>query len=1458
MSSSVESRIVTMKFDNSTFERGASQSLSTLGKLKAAMNFDTLRGGMTKIGSTIGGLFSKFTGIKNPFAPAQQGLTGLQQTANQFNPSPITGGVTGISKAFVAMSTIAITAISNITNKVVDAGLRLANSISFEPIMAGMREYETNLNSIQTILSNTRASGAGLKDVEAALLNLNKYADQTIYNFSEMARNIGTFTAAGVDLDTSVNSIKGIANLAALSGSNSQQASTAMYQLSQAISAGRVSLQDWNSVVNAGMGGTVFQRALAETAVAMGEVDAASVKLSGKMKNVTIDGKSFRESIMAKPGEQSWLSSKVLTNTLQQFTGDLSKAELAAQGFSDAQIKAIQATAKNARDAATKVKTITQLIDVAKETAQSGWAQTWQIVFGDFNEAKKSFTTASETINGFLNAMSDARNKVLGDWKALGGRTVLIEGISSAFQALVEAVRPIGQAFRDIFPPATGQDLYNLTQGFADLMERLRPSEETVDNLRRIFGGFFSVIKIGIAIVKGVAGVIGDLVGTIGAGEGGILSFAAGIADFVTALGDAVTNGGLLEGFFGGLTTILAIPLTVLRNLAELLGSLFTGFDGGAAGQVSEAIDGIGQRLDPVAQAIQRVRDIFDGFGEFIASGAEKAVEAFAGLGAAIADSFTAESFGSALDAINTGLLAGIVLMLKNFLSGGINVDVGGGMFDTIKETLGGVTDALSTMQTSLKANILLKIAGAVAILAASLLVLSTIDPKKLATALVGMAALFGIMTVALGKLVATIGIFGSLKLPAIAAGLMGIAVAMLTLSLAVKVMASMEFGDMARGLSGIATMLFLLSKAVVPLSANAGGMVRVGAALILVAFALKIMASAVGDFAAFSLTDMAKGLAGVAGALVVLAGGMRLMPSNIFITAAALVVLAAALKSIAGAISAFAAISWSDMGKGLAGVAASLVLIAGAMRLMPKSMLLQAVSLTILAGALHIIGAAVAKMGGLSMEVIAKGLGTLAGALVILAAGLYLMTGTLMGSAALVIAAGALAVLVPVLVALGSMSWEMIIKGLTMLAGTFLIVGAAGILLAPLVPVIFAFSASLLLLGAGLALAGAGALAFATAFGIVVAAGAAGVAVLAGILATIINAIPKALKAFGQGIVEFAKAIGRGAGAFFKAFGAILNGLIRAAMQAIPKIGKLFMELMRTALNIISKMTPQIINAGLRLIVGFLAAISRNVPKIVNISADIIVKFLNGIARNLPRIIQSGVNLILQFIRGITQAINNNSSQMGEAGGQLAVAIVRGMANGISSGVGVIKDAALGVAKSALNAAKDFLGINSPSRVFKEEVGKQIPAGMAEGISTYSKVVDKTAAEVGKSALKTLKASMSDTKNLGPGSMDVRPRITPVLDLSEVRKSAGGISDALNQDKMTAAISYRNASTVSSDMLAAAEAASAVSDSQPPMEIKVEQNNHSPKALSAVEIYRNTKGLLPLIEEGLKASGRN
>lgn len=382
MGTTVDNRVVEMQFDNKQFESGVHTTLDSLKKLREGL----------KLGNAV------------------KGFDELDHASKKVSFNSLINSADIVTKRLSTLGIIGMTALQNITNSAITTGKRIMSALTIDPVKSGFQEYETQINAVQTILANTESKGSTLKDVNAALDELNHYADMTIYNFTEMTRNIGTFTAAGVDLDTSVAAIKGIANLAAVSGSTSQQASVAMYQLSQALASGTVKLMDWNSVVNAGMGGQVFQDALKETARVHGIAIDAMIDKEG----------SFRETL-----KDGWLTSEVLTETLSKFTGDLTESQLKSMGYTDEQIAGIVKMGQTASDAATKVKTFSQLFDTLKEAAQSGWTESWETIIGDFDQAKTTLTKVSDTLGAIIQASSDARNNLLKG--ALGGRTVTAE-----------------------------------------------------------------------------------------------------------------------------------------------------------------------------------------------------------------------------------------------------------------------------------------------------------------------------------------------------------------------------------------------------------------------------------------------------------------------------------------------------------------------------------------------------------------------------------------------------------------------------------------------------------------------------------------------------------------------------------------------------------------------------------------------------------------------------------------------------------------------------------------------------------------------------------------------------------------------------------------------------------------------------------------------------------------------
>ena len=1272
MSTTVDERVVEMRFDNKQFEQNIQTSLSSLDKLKKSLNLEG----------------------------AAKGLETVNDAANKCsgNMSPLSNAVETVRVRFSALEVMAITALQNITNSALAAGKNLVSAFTIDPIKTGFEEYETQINAVQTILANTSSKGTTLDQVNNALDELNHYADMTIYNFTEMTRNIGTFTAAGVDLDTSVAAIKGIANLAAVSGSNSQQASTAMYQLSQALAAGTVKLQDWNSVVNAGMGGQVFQDALKETAKVHGIAIDEMIKDEG----------SFRETL-----SKGWLTSDILTETLAKFTGDLNEDQLRTMGYTDDQIKSIMEMGKTANDAATKVKTFTQLFDTLKEAAQSGWTQSWEIIVGDFEEAKELLTEVSDTFSAVINASADARNKMLQDWKDLGGRTMMIEAVKNVFEGLVSVAKPVREAFNEIFPPMTGKQLAEITERIRDLTAKFKMGEESSKNLKNTFKGVFAVLDIVGQAFKAVAGGVGELIGLFLPAGNGVLSLTGSFGEYLVKLDETVKKTDVFGKAVSTVVDIVKIAITFVKTAGEKVKEfgktagekfdfpgfeLFHSFLERVHDRMAQIGDGAGKMKSGVIVAFEMMGEALEKCKflkvmealwtavKVIAGGIADAVGTMMGT---LAEKLGNADFSGVLDVLNSIAVGGIALSISKFLKSVTEPLEGlSDILEGVTGILDGVRGCFEAYQTNLKAGTLLKIGAAIALLAGSIVAISLIDSDKLSVSL-------GAITVLFANLLGAMAIFNKIssdtgKVSKACTAMIAMSVAVSILAGALKKVSDLDWGELARGLVGIAgltTIVVASSKAMasgqkqvmkgatsliifgaaIKILASAcrdlsklqwdelgrgltgvgvlfaeiavflraakfnGKMLSTATGIVILAAAMKVLASACKDFGQMEWSEIGKGLAGIGGLLAELAVFTNLAGNakHVMYTGVALIAIGAAMKIFASAVKDFGQLQWDEIGRGLTAMGGALAEVAIAVNLMPKNMIGIGTGLVIVGGALEIIANCMSKFGGMQWEEIGRGLTVMGGALAELAISLNFMKGTLGGSAALLVASGALAVLAPVLSILGALSWEAIAKGLISIAGAFTIIGVAGAVLTPLVPTILALSGAfaligvgVLTIGAGLLAAGTGLSALAIGFTALATAGAAGataiVAALTVIVTGIAGLIPAVLTKVGEGIIAICKVIAAGA----------------------PAIGEAVKAVVLTLIDVFVSCVPQLADGALQLVVGVLAALVTYTPQIVDLAFKFLIGILEGIASNLPSLIKAGVDVLVAFFAGIVDAL--------------------------------------------------------------------------------------------------------------------------------------------------------------------------------------------------------------------------
>lgn len=1045
--SSIDERIVQMQFDNKQFESGVKETTSSLKQLKEGLNFDS----------------------------AAKSLNSLEKSAGKFDISNIAQGVQAIQDRFSTMGIVAMNVISRITNGVLDLGTAMANALITQPLKDGFAEYETQLDSVQTILSNTQSKGTTIDQVNSALDELNTYADKTIYNFSQMTRNIGTFTAAGVDLQTSVDSIKGIANLAAASGSSATQASTAMYQLSQAIANGKVNLQDWNSVVNAGMGGELFQNALKRTAEHMGtDVDSLISKYG-----------SFRESLTK--GE--WLTTDVLTETLKQISGAYTEADLIAQGYTEDQAAAIAQLADTAEEAATKVKTFSQLIDTLKEALGSGWTKSWEYIFGDYEEAKVGWTNINDLLSGMINDSANARNSKLLEGFGSGYKQLVEQGITDTtrFKEVlsetaksagvdIDSMTADGTALQDTFTKGwvTGDMLKTTVQTMTDELNNMSQEErdangytsEYVENMQKLneelqngtLNADEFASKMGRAsgrenMLEGIYSIMKTLQSVIGAVKEGfeeiippitgeqIYQLTVKFKDFITSLEPTTETLENLKTVGKGFASVLDLILQAIKAVASPFADFLTG------GAMDSAVGTVG--------------DLVLKFANFAISldEAAKSGTFFSEVSSAIKSAL--EFIGSKLQDVNSKIdgfidnlnFSSVLSGLKSFL--GIVGDglssaigwLGENGVPIIKTTLKvlaalwtaqGAKDFLSTMS-----NIKEKVEG---------LIGKAKDAKEAVGDGKGGGILGNLLGIDFSEAADSFNeVLGSLhdSLDAFTTGLkigsiVLVAAAIATLVGSIKVLSEINGASVTASIVAIGVLFKELNTATKSLVKNLQGMntkdvLKVATAMLVMAKAVQWLSDAVVTLSDLGWEELGKGLTGVAGGLGGLVAAVKIIgDSGIKLsTSVAILALAESCKILAEAMKTFSGFSWDEIARGLTAMGGALAEIVAAVKVLGKvssggKALAGAISVVAIALVLGKIADAFQDFASMDWESIGRGavamgaaLGEVVAAVAIL--GKFAGFKSILGSVSIAIVVNTLDELYSGFKDFGSMDWDSI-----------------------------------------------------------------------------------------------------------------------------------------------------------------------------------------------------------------------------------------------------------------------------------------------------------------------------------------------------------------------------------------------------------------------------------------------
>ena len=1427
----IDERIVKLSFDNKGFESGIQKTLQSLEALNKALEktdnrqaakelsksmndinkilknnnlgnldkllnkqgvFSKIGDSVSKIGTGLVNAFKKidFTGIGSKLASMFKGSTD--------GASALARGVENVTAKFSHLQVIAATALANITNRMVNAGIAMTKALTIDPIKDGFGEYETKMNAMQTIFANTSHKGTTYDDIKKALNELNEYSDKTIYNFGQMTDNIGKFTAAGVDLETSVTAVKGLANLAAMSGVDNARAQGVMYQASQALSKGYFQLMDWRSFSNNGMGNDRFKQLLIETGDLLGTGASAAIKAAG----------SFDESL----SKSKWLTNDVMNEALKMLAGYYTEADLLQMGFNKKQAQNVMQLAKQAEDSATQIRTVTQLFDTMKEAVGSGWAQTWEWIIGDKEQATKTLTGISKAFENMIKPGIAARNKMFEEWNKGGGRDSIISGFTNIFEGVGKVAGSVKDAFRDIFPAMTGQKLIELSKGFEKFTEKLKVSDKTAAKIKDTFKGLFSVFdlaKTGVtSIFKAFSGG-----GGLFSGIGNIfLTATSSIGKLFSAINDGVKSSGIFDKIASGISNGLKNITNGFQQAGEIIKGMFKyllDFDFGPVFDI----------FKPFATNLGKgFGDILSGVGKMIGGFNINGLMGTLGL---LAGKGVFDKLKSIFDNVGESV-TGLTKMFKDLSD----------IPKSITEVLKATTDALKAMTTDIQAGALLKIAGAIALLALSLSTLATIDQGGLETALSGITVLFIELVAAfaalskvtsggagkggfLGNLLG--GFFGKGELVTTAAALVGFAAAILVLSAAVKALSSMNPGELMTGLAGVAGSMLVLVGAAKLLDGVKVPLIKAGASMILVAAALNVMASAVKKFAEINpnnmlvglmgiattlvelaafmkladfgglnvssavgllgvaaallvlqnavnkfgnmdLGGMVQGLLGVAGALGIIAGFSHLAGSaaSMLVMAAALVVMGAALHVLSSAVRSMAGMDWMDMARGLTVMAGSLAILAAAVRLMSGvGLLAVGAGLVVASAGLMLLSTAMKSLAEMSWEEMARGLVAMAGGLLVLGVATAAMSGMVVGAGALLVLAAAMAVLTPQLIAMSNLSWGQVAVGLTMLAGSMVVLGVAGLAATAIAPGLAILAGAVTLLGVGCLAAGAGVALFATGLATLAAVGAGGMFALTEALRNLINLLPQVGTKLGEFVTNLATAVAQGIPQVANAIGEAMVGLLESIKTYGPQIVQVGTELITLLCGALTAAAPQLASAATTLILALINSLASSAGQIASAGADLVISLLDGLSSRAGDLIQAGIDLAISLLDGLADGINNNADR-------------------ISSALEAAFDAALSLVGIALKAGFKALGGDAVD-------------GFADGVSGGAKDVGKAIKEPIEEAKKTAKTAKSEFKSAGEEM---------IKGLADGIKSSSAVKDGITKVVDDAVNKAKNASS--------------------------------------------------------------
>lgn len=1275
----IDEKVVELRLDDSQFDKASDRTIKKLDELKAALKFD--------------GAVGSFKEIDN--------------AAKEVELSPLEKGVQQVSLQFNALYAIADTTFRRIINGAVDSGERLLKSLTVDNVTAGWSKYEQKVAAVQTIMSATANqfadTGEQMGFVEEQLKTLNWFTDETSYKFLDMVNNIGKFTNTGVELKTAVKAMEGISTWAAISGANVNEAGRAMYNLSQAMGVGAVTLMDWKSIENANMGTIEFKQTVIDTATEMGLLTKVAENTWQTLSGKEVSAANFRDALSDK-----WFTSDVLIKALDTYGGfadrlgeiteeyDLMTTQVL--GFIDDYIAGtldiakaadeMGISAQEAKDileelsaeeyelgrrsfkAAQETKTFTEAIDYVKEAVGSGWMQTFELIFGNYTEAKAMWSELSEVLYDVFVESGNARNSVLSAWKEQGGRDTFIDAIKQALTNLYEPIEAVAEGFRRIFPKATVEDLLNVTKMFANLVDQLKLSEASLTALENAVAGIFAVFKtigqVAGAVIAGLdpllntfnrlGGVIIGLLGDIGLLSsttlGGIFD-----KDLLATIYNTVYKISSILSVIIELVTVLAI--SGVAKISTFVKDIFNSLKNG------EGIVGkFGSSISSVFETVQKVvSSLFSGGGINFGSGFGAIGKILDTIGDSVLKSsgIIAKGCGLIISVVSTlfdwleGIFSSVTLSdLENFIMIAVLVKLAlsineiahhlseaaeglGNVFDSLAAKIGGKGAVLAEIAEDTQ---FLQIAVMIGVLASSIAKLADIPVDKLGIAVVSMSAVIGVIALLmeyLKKLSENFDKTAMKNFAVLSKSLIQFSVTVGILSASVALLGQMDLETIGKGLLGLAGSLasvLAFSYAMQNFGTTGKDIKQSASGILKIAIGLTAMAAPIAILGSMDLSTLGQGLLSVVGILTIFGTATVLLEKvktgSVGKLAISIIAMATALTTLSAPIFLLGSMDLSTLGQGLLtviGLLATLGVAAAMLKGLDVTGLLAAsVAMTAIAIGVSALSVPILALGAMDLPTLIQGFVSLVAMIAVLV--------------------GEMTILANLAGAGGAAIMGIIAADLTLLAVAMNIFAASMLTLNAVNPASFAMGLGMVLtalLGfsatavicqmaaGGVAVLSAAMLAGAGAFAIVVLR-----------IMTLVNSITRLIEAVSKvsdivlaftalSVVlgdDFPKAVNTG----MDAVHIILERLLDSIIALSPKLGQASMAMIGAIVNGILYSIPTAIQAIGLLVLGILEVIANLGEPLVNA----LTRAIEGLTAGLPQLMKALGLFIEELFAGI------------------------------------------------------------------------------------------------------------------------------------------------------------------------------------------------------------------------------